>query len=133
VEPAEDAVRVLRHAVSLCKPGGVVLDLTTVPPAAVVERDGAVLGSLEQEEFLARAAVTEQAVDLLVAEGRLSEEASVPHAVLKHLDSGPDLLADVAGRSVTSAGPELRRVLERADQPLVERSYCLLRRLRVTR
>lgn len=125
-------MRVLRHAVSLCKPGGVVLDLTSVPPAAVVERDGVVLGSLEQEEFLARAAVTEKAVDRLVAEGRLTEEASIPQAVLKHLDSGPDMLDDLAGRSVTSAGPVLRRVLERVDRPVAERSYCLLRRLRVT-
>lgn len=128
----EDAVRVLRHAVTMCKPGGVILDLTSVPPAAVVECDGVVLGRLEQEEFLARAAFTETAVDLLVAEGRLAEEASVPHAVLKHLDSGPDLLDDLAGRSVTSAGPALRRVLERVDRPVAERSYCLLRRLRVT-
>lgn len=125
-------MRVLRHAVTLCRPGGIVLDLTSVPPAAVVECDDVVLGSLEQEEFLDRAAANEAAIDALVAGGVLVEEASVEHAVLKHLNSGPDMLDDLAGRAVTSAGPALRRVLEGLDRPVVERSYCLLRRLRVT-
>jgi hypothetical protein len=108
-----------------------MLDLTTIPPAAVIERDGEPLGALEQTAFLERAAKTEAAVDLLIAEGSLVEEASLPHVVLKHFESGRDLIADVAGRAVTRMPTELRDVLETVGEPVVERSFCLLRRLRV--
>jgi SAM-dependent methyltransferase len=128
----EDAVRVLRHVHRLCRPGGIVLDLTTVRPEAAVERDGVVLGRLDQASFLERAARSEEAVDRFVADGLLVEEASVELDVLKHFDSGPDLLDDVSERGLTSVPPALGAALERVATPLVERSYCLLRRLRLT-
>ena len=49
-------MRVLCHVRRLCRPEGIVLDLTTVPPEAAVERDGVVLGRLDQAAFLERAA-----------------------------------------------------------------------------
>lgn len=129
--PPEDAGRVLRHVLRLARPDAIVLDLTSVPPAAVVELDGVPLGSLDQAAFLERAALTEAAVDAMIARGRLVEEASLAHDVLTHFRSGRELASDVAGRRVTRVPLELRRRLEGNDHPLVERSFCLLRRLRV--
>jgi len=123
-------VRVLRHAHRLCKPGGVLLDLTTVPPSASIEAEGAVLGRLEQTAFLERAAITEAAVDRLVSQGMLVEESVLSLDVLKHFDSGADAIADLAVRPVTKLPAELRVVLETVTSPVVERAWCLLRRLR---
>ena len=125
-------MRVLGHVRRLCRSGGIVLDLTAVPPEAVVECDGVVLGRLDQASSLERAARSEEAVDSFVAGGLLVEEASVELDVLKHFDSGADLLDDVSERGMTSVPPALATTLERIAMPLVERSYCLLRRLRVT-
>ena len=108
-----------------------MLDLTSVLPDAAVERDGVVLGRLDQAAFLERAARSEEAVDRLVAGGLLVEEASIELDVLKHFDSGADLLDDVSGRELTAMPPALRATLPLVATPLVERSYCLLRRLRV--
>jgi alpha-D-ribose 1-methylphosphonate 5-triphosphate synthase subunit PhnL len=124
-------VRVLRHARRLTKPGGLFVDLTTVPPAAVVELRHEPIGSLDQVSFLERAAQTEAAVDLLIDEGLVVEEASLQHSVLKHFDSGRELVADVAARSVTRMPAELRETIELIATPIVERSFCLIRRLRV--
>jgi hypothetical protein len=131
VEPAEDAVRVLRHAHRLTRPGGVFVDLTTVRPAAVVELRGEPIGSLAQEAFLDSAEETEAAVDLLIDEGVLVEEASRRQSVLKHFASGPELIAEVAERRVTRLPAELQKLLETIDEPVVERAFCLIRRLRV--
>jgi hypothetical protein len=130
VEPPEDAVRVLRHCHRLCRPDGILLDLTSVPPPAVVELDGTPLGRLDQALFLSRAATTEEAVERLIAEHLLADEASLAHDVLKHFDSGSELVADVAGRGATRVPPELVPVLEQVTRPVTERSFCLLRRLR---
>jgi len=130
VEP-EDAVGVLRKVHRVCRPGGSVLDLTCVPPAAAVELDGRRLGRLDERRFLERAAQTEAAVDLLIDEGRLLEEASLAHDVLKHYSSGPELVAQVSEREHTRVPPTLTRALAGVDSPVVERTNCLLRRLRV--
>jgi hypothetical protein len=115
----------------MCTPGGVILDLTCVPPAAAVEAGGRFLGRLDQDAFLADAAVTERAVDRLVAEGLLVEEARLPHDVLKHFDSGADLIADLAERRRADLSPALHDVLVEVREPVIERTSCLLRRLRV--
>lgn len=108
-----------------------MLDLTTVPPAGSAEVGGVVLGRLDQAAFLERAALTEQAVDQLVAEGMLVEEASLSLDVLKHFDSGAEAIADMESRPVSRLPADLRAALEPVTEPVVERSWCLLRRLRV--
>ncbi len=124
-------MRVLCHVRRLCRPEGIVLDLTTVPPEAAVEQDGVVLGRLDQAAFLVRAAGSEEAVDRFVADGLLVEEASLELDVLKHFGSGADLLDDVSEREMTRVPPALSATLPAVAGPLVERSFCLLRRLRV--
>lgn len=126
-------MRVLRHVHRSTRPDGLVLDLTTVPPAAVIEHAGEVLGSLDQAAFLERAARTEAAVDALIAEGLLAEEASLSHAVLKHFGSAAELVADLDQRPVSNLPSALRDVLDGVGGPVAERSFCLLRRLRVLR
>ncbi len=126
-------MRVLSHACSLCRPAGILLDLTTVPPAASIECAGTSLGGLEQDAFLAQAAATEAAVDRLIADGRLLEEGRLEHQVLKHFDAGVDLIADIGTRRFADLPPDLIPVLERLLEPVVERASCLLRRLRVLR
>lgn len=124
-------MRVLRHVHRLTRPGGLVLDLTTVPPAAVIEHRGEVLGSLDQAGFLERAARTEAAVDALVAEGLLVEEASLAHDVLKHFGTAGELVADLEQRPASNLPSALRDLLDGVDGPVAERAFCLLRRLRV--
>lgn len=124
-------MRVLRHVLRSTRPDGLVLDLTTVPPAAVIERAGEALGSLDQAAFLERAARTEAAVDALVAEGLLAEEGALAHAVLKHFGSAAELVADLDQRPVSNLPSALREVLDGVEGPVAERSFCLLRRLRV--
>jgi hypothetical protein len=131
VDPPEAAVGVLRHVHRLCEPGGLLLDLTCMPPAASIEVDGEVLGRLDQRTFLANAQQTEDAVDLLIGEGLLVEEAAMRHEVLKHFDDGADVIADVDGRRVSRMPPDLRAQLAPVRAPVVERTTCLLRRLRV--
>ncbi len=124
-------MRVLRHARRLCRPEGTILDLTSVHPPASIEHDGVELGQLEQTAFLARAAITEDAVDALVTAGLLVAEASVVVDVLKHFDSGADAIEDIDRRAVTRLPDALRAKLRRIGGPVAERSHCLLRRLRV--
>lgn len=124
-------MRVLRHVHRLTRPGGLVLDLTTVPPAAVIEHAGEPLGSLDQVDFLERAARTEGAVDALIAEGLLAEEASLAHAVRKHFGSAAGLVADLDQRPASRLPSALRHILDGVEGPVAERSFCLLRRLRV--
>ena len=115
----------------MCEPGGILLDLTCAPHGAVVELDGRPLGRLDQKRFLERVARTEEAVELLIAEGRLVEEASLAHDVLKHYNTGPDLIADVGKRRFSRVPTALAKKLAGVGGPVVERTACLLRRLRV--
>jgi hypothetical protein len=131
VDPPEAAVSVLRNVHRLCEPGGIVLDLTCVPPPAGVEVRGRLIGRLDQERFLERAAHTEQAVAALVVEGLLVDEASLRHEVLEHYETAADLIEDVDGRRYSRLPPAVRESLASIEEPVVERSTCLLRRLRV--
>jgi hypothetical protein len=115
----------------MCEPGGIVLDLTCAPIPAAIELDGRRLGQLDQDEFLARAAQTEEAVELLIREELLVEEASLAHDVLKHYDSGPEVIEDIAERPYSRMPPALASRLAVIARPLVERVPCLWRRLRV--
>ncbi len=124
-------MRVLEHVCRLCRRGGLVRDLTTVPPAAAIEVDGAVLGRLDQATFLREAEVTEAAVDAAVAAGALVEERSPRHNVLKHYDSGAAAIDDGDARPRTDLPDALRDALTVVSGPVVERSWCLLRRLRI--
>jgi len=131
VDPPEAAVGVLRNAHRLCEPGGLLLHLTCVPPPAAIEVDGRLLGRLDESAFLDRVARTEEAVELLIAEGLLVDEASLAHDVLKHYGTGAAAIADIDERPFIRIPAPLRKELTDVAGPVVERTACLLRRLRV--
>ena len=122
---------VLRNVIQMCEPGGILLHLTCAPSGAAVEVDGRRLGRLDQSRFLERVARTEKAVELLIAEGRLVEETSLAHDVLKHYDRGPGLIADIDERPFSRVPPALAKELAGIEKPVIERTACLFRRLRV--
>jgi hypothetical protein len=124
-------VNVLGKMVKAVKPGGVILDLQVIRPKPRIESDGRVVCEFVAAELLRKADAAAAAVDALVTQGRLFEEAVDDHDVCEHFDSGAELLAGLAdpGRSLPAdAIPELR-VLPR---PCTRRDRCRLRRLRIS-
>ena len=131
MEPPEAAVGVLRHVRQLCKPGGVLLHLTCLPVPDRMEAGGRELGELDQTVFIEGVRITERAVDLMVAEGLLADEARLEHEVLVHFASGREAIEHFAGGTKSRVPPELDALLNRIDGPVVQRAGCVLRRLRV--
>jgi len=122
-------VHVLRRLREALVPDGMVLDLQVIPPHPRVEADGQVLCEADGSWLFAGADAARAAVDLLIAEGRLVEEAVDDHDVLKHYPSGAALVEDWAPkpRKLPAEAIPLLRALERE---CVVRERCRLRRLR---
>jgi ferredoxin len=129
VEP-EDVVHVLGKMVEAVETGGVVLDLAVIRPKPRVECDGCVVCEFLAVELMRKADAAAAAVNALVAEGRLVEEAVHDHDVLQYFDDGPDLLAELVApeRSLPAEALPILRALHR---PCRRRDRCRLRRLRV--
>ncbi len=129
MEP-EDVVHVLRRLREALVPDGIVLDLQVIRPNPVVEQGGRALCEIDGGSLLAKADAARAAVDLLISEGMLEEEAVDDHDVRKHYDNGAELVADFADkkRQLPNHGvPRLRALV----QPSVVRERCRLRRLQV--
>jgi hypothetical protein len=127
VEP-EDVVHVLRNMVSAAKPGGLVLDLQVIRPDPRVEVDGRFVCEIDGSSLFRMADAATAAVDALIAQGRLVEDAVDDHDVRKHYRTGADLVDDFAGKQRTlpmQAIPLLRTL----EDPCVVRERCRLRRL----
>jgi hypothetical protein len=122
-------VHVLRRFRSALRPDGIVLDLQVVRPDPRVEADGRVLCEIDGSPLFAGADAARDAVDLLIADGLLEEEAVDDHDVLKHYESGPALVADFAPKK-RKLPAEAIPVLESLDRGCVVRERCRLRRLR---
>ena len=122
---------VLRNMVEAVVPGGLVLDLQVIRPNGVVEADGSVLCEVDGAALFRRADAARVAIDSLVGDGRLFDEAAVDHDVLSHYVSGASLVdyfADGKLRRLPEA--ELPRLRAFAG-PCIVRERCRLRRLRV--
>jgi hypothetical protein len=129
VEP-EDVVDVLRNVLGGVRDGGLVLDLQVIRPNPVVEAAGRVLCEIDGEPLLRKADAAAAAIDELIAERRLVEEAVDDHDVLSHYRNGNDLVDDFADRTrriPDYAVPELRTIAG----PCVVRELCRLRRLQM--
>ena len=122
-------MHVLRRFRSALRPDGIVLDLQVVRPDPRVEADGRVLCEIDGSPLFAGADAARDAVDLLIADGLLEEEAVDDHDVLKHYESGPALVADFAPKK-RKLPAEAIPVLESLDRGCVVRERCRLRRLR---
>lgn len=125
----EDVVHVLRRSREALVPGGTILDLQVIRPDPVVEADGGVLCEIDGAPLFATADSAVAAVDALVAEGLLVEEAVDDHDVRKHYSSGPELVRDLAPKA-RSLPAEAIPLLESLERECVVRERCRLRRLR---
>jgi hypothetical protein len=123
-------VNVLRRLLVALVPGGVVVDLVSVPPPERVESGGRVLGELDGSLFYPRALESAAALDALTSEGLLRQESAEEFPVFIRYPTGRDLVDDVARRELTRMPADLRaRVLE-LDGPCEIRDNCLVRGFR---
>ena len=110
-------------------PEGIVLDLQVIRPHPVVEVDGRALCEIDGSPLFVGADAARAAVDLLVAERLLDEEAVDDHDVLKHYETGAALVEDFADGERKIA-PEAIPRLQRIELDAVVRERCRVRRLR---
>jgi SAM-dependent methyltransferase len=122
---------VLRRFREALVPDGLVLDLQVIRPRPRVEVDGRVLWEIDGAPLFERADAARTAVDLLIAEGRLEEEAVDDHDVLIHYESGAALVADWAQKERALPSPAVPS-LRAFPGPCLVRERCRLRRLRRT-
>ena len=123
-------MHVLRNMVEAVEPGGLVLDLQVIRPNPVIEADGRFVCEIDGTPLFRTADAATAAVDALVATGRLVEQAIDDHDVRKHYASGPELIADFAGKKRTLPALALP-ILRTLEQRCVMRERCRLRRLQV--
>jgi len=123
-------VHVLRNLVTAVEADGIVLDLQVIRPKPRVESDGRVVCEFVAKELLRKADAAAAAVDALVAQGRLVEEAVDDHDVLQHFDHGSDLLAELTDPELSLPADAIP-VLRTLQRPCTRRDHCRLRRLRV--
>lgn len=121
---------VLGNMLQAIRPGGLVLDLQVIRPDPVVETDGRVVCKVDGEPLFRTADAATAAVDALVREGRLVEQAVDDHDVRKHYASGAELVADFAGKQRRLRAQDAS-TLQRLDDPCIVRERCRLRRLEV--
>jgi len=112
------------------RPGGALPDLQVIRPNPLVEVSKDFVCEVDGEWLFRRADAARGAVDDLLREGVLVEEAVDDHDVRKHYATGAELVEDFADKR--------RRLPERAvpdllalAQPCVVRERCRLRRLQV--
>lgn len=106
-----------------------MLDLQVIRPHPRVEIGGCLLCRADGSPLFAGADAARDAVDLLIAERLLIEEAFDDHDVLKHYVDGVALVDDWAPKErklPEEAVPRLRAI----ERECVVRERCRLRRLR---
>ena len=123
-------MHVLRNMVEAVKPGGLVLDLQVIRPNPTAEVDRQVVCEIDGEPLFRTADAATDAVDALILDGRLVEQAVDDHDVRKHYDNGAELVADFAGKKRRLPELAVPRLLVVA-QPCVVRERCRLRRFQV--
>src|SRR3990172_2060268 len=116
MEP-EGVVDVLRELMEVLVPGGVVVDLLSVPPPERVEAGGEILGELDGSRVFPRA--------LEAAAG-----GGECFPVFIRYPTGRDLVADVAQREFTRMPDELRARVLGVGGPCEIRDNCLVRSFR---
>jgi hypothetical protein len=107
-----------------------LLDLQVIRPHPVVEVDGAVVCEIDGSPLFETADAAAAAVDEMVSDRRLVEEAIDDHDVLKHYPSGSALAEDFAPKK-RKLPAEAVPVLESVTSECVVRERCRLRRLRI--
>jgi hypothetical protein len=132
MEP-EGVVDVLRKLLRSLVPGGLVVDLLSVPPPERVEVDGEVIGELDGSAFFARALPAAAGLDALALEGVLVHEYEERFPIFVRYSSGAELVEDVALRENTRMPAALARRVDAIAGPCEIRDSCLVRRFRKLR
>jgi hypothetical protein len=122
-------VHVLRRFHAAVVPGGIVLDLQVIRPHPRIESEGRVVHVADASPLFEGADAARAAVDLMIAEGRFIENGIDDHDVLKHYDSGADLVANWAPRHVKPTD-QIASLLRSIASKCIVRERCRLRRLR---
>lgn len=122
-------MHVLRQLLRALVPGGTVVDLTAVPPAAVVETDeGRVLGEVDESAFFARALAAVAGLDVLATEGLLRFESEERFPVVVRYPAGRDAVEDVAGRTYARMPASLAERVAAIPGPVAIRETSAVRR-----
>jgi hypothetical protein len=116
--------------VKAVRPGGTVLDLQVIRPNPRVEVGDQPLCEVDGEPLFRRANAAVGAVNALIRQGRLSEQAVDDHDVRTHYANGVDLVDDFNDKE-RRLPPEAIPKLLAITQPCVLRERCRLRRLSV--
>ena len=122
-------MNVLRRHREALVPKGIILDLQVIRPHPLVEARGAALCEIDGSSLFVGADAARAAVDLLVAERLLEEEAVDDHDVRKHYVNGAALVTafETSERKIpVDAIPRLQAV----ERECVVRERCRVRRLR---
>jgi len=98
MEP-EGVVHVLRKLVSGVVPGGVVVDLSALPPDGLVLHEGNPIGSLDESRFFERSVVALAGLDKLVEGGVLVRECVERIPVRIWFPTGSELVEDTRERT----------------------------------
>ena len=129
MEP-EGVVNVLRRLMTALVPGGLVVDLLSVPPPERVEVGGELLGELDGSAFFPRALAAAGGLDALAVEGVLVHEHEERFPIFVRYPTGADLVEDVAQREYTRMPAALGRRVRAIAGPCEIRDNCLVRRFR---
>src|SRR3990170_5026077 len=108
MEP-EGVVNVLRRLMTALVPGGLVVDLLSVPPPERVEVGGELLGELDGSAFFPRALAAAGGLDALAVEGGPVHEHEERFPIFVRYPTGADLVEDVAQREYTRMPAALGR------------------------
>lgn len=121
-------MHVQRRFLKAVVPGGILLDLQIIPPYPRVEAQGKVIHLVHGGEVFDWALAAGAALDRLVDEGRLLDEAYLDHDVLSHYENGAVLCANWPSKLATLP-PEVTSLLSAVSTICVLRERCRLRKL----
>ncbi len=122
-------MHVLRRFREAVVPGGILLDLQVVRPHPHIEAEGRTLYVADAGPLFEWADAARAAVDQLIDERLLVEEAIDEHEVLKHYPDGASLVEDWPEKR-RKPPPETITLLKAVSSECVVRERCRLRRLR---
>ena len=122
-------MHVLRRFRDVLTPGGLILDLQVIRPNPVVEVDGEDVCEIDGGPLFATADPATAAVDRMIQDGLLVEEAVDDHDVRKHYASGAELVDDFEDSRRDLPAEWVPRLVEHGG-PCAVRERCRIRRLR---
>jgi hypothetical protein len=116
----EDVVNVLRNVQRAVVPGGRMLDIHPLGLDMAVRAGPRGLGFVDASKFARVIAVMDEGVDVLRAEGLITELATARRQVVERFDDAADALEEADSWQNLRLPPAVRRRLREADERPVE-------------